>query len=662
MSPTLLESRDNTSRPAPVAAWWALPFLLSLVFVIAVAAWLDWSDRVEQEEAARVQISDALSLESQISNRIEAERNQLLILAARVRPNWSAQRFASQPQVSEGLRRFWVSITWIDNKNRLVAHLPEHAEHPERTLRAGGADSSGISTHLSATLRRPNGREFGRLVARFAPAAVLQASVPWWLARKYEVRLIDSSDQVLAATSEQPPAADHASHRISMEPTLPDTYLELTARTRLVPWWRTLPMALMLVFLGLVGGATWLLRRQMQQVAHAEERWRTEAAWRHAMEDSLTVGLRARDLDGRLIYVNRTFASMVGYPPDKLVGLLPPMPYWPPDQMEETMWQHRRNMAGQAPREGYESRWRTRDGRMIDVLIFEAPLVDARGQHVGWMASIVNNTERKRLEETERRQNEALAHQARLTTLGEIASALAHELNQPLTAITGYNAGVLRSLQQSGYDNRPVLQALQRLGEQASHAGRVVQRIREFLTRRGPQPEATGLAEITRHAVSLIQRDLKRQQIRLDWQLDPADPPVLADPVLVEQVVINLVRNAADELVAQRPAEQRQIRIGSQVAGTFLRLLVEDSGRGLGENSIEKLCSPFYSTKAEGMGMGLAICRSIIEAHHGALDCGASALGGASLAFTLPLAGVPQAGPAPDATAESPAPPPVTTP
>ncbi|MEY8688885.1 MAG: hypothetical protein AB9M53_03270, partial [Leptothrix sp. (in: b-proteobacteria)] len=288
-APIVSANDSNSTRPAKAPAWWALPLLLSLVFVISVGAWLDWSDRVEREELLRVQISDALSLESQISNRIEAERNQLLVLASRVRPHWSAARFAAQPAVNEGLRRFWVSITWIDTNNRLVVHLPEHAEHPERTLRAGGVDSSGISTHLSATLRGPDGREFGRLVARFAPAAVLRTSVPWWLARKYEVRLIDSSDQVLAATNELPIPPGRPSHRISMEPTLPDTYLELITRNQLVPWWRTLPMALMLVFLGLVSIATWLLRRQMRQVADAEQRWRTEAAWRSAMEDSALV-------------------------------------------------------------------------------------------------------------------------------------------------------------------------------------------------------------------------------------------------------------------------------------------------------------------------------------------------------------------------------------
>ncbi|MES1162478.1 MAG: PAS domain S-box protein, partial [Rhizobacter sp.] len=197
----------------------------------------------------------------------------------------------------------------------------------------------------------------------------------------------------------------------------------------------------------LLAAITWMLRRQVIDVSRAEAAWRTEAAWRSAMEDSLTVGLRARDLEGRIVYVNRALADLVGYAPEELVGLKPPMPYWPPDSIEAAMLRHRRNLAGDAPRGGYEARWRHRDGHPIEIILFEAPLVDAAGQHIGWMGSIVDITDRKRLEERERRHTDTMAHHARLTMLGEIASTLAHELNQPLTAISSYNAGVLNSLQ-----------------------------------------------------------------------------------------------------------------------------------------------------------------------------------------------------------------------
>jgi two-component system sensor histidine kinase DctS len=389
-------------------------------------------------------------------------------------------------------------------------------------------------------------------------------------------------------------------------------------------------------FLLLIGVATVLLRRQVSQVMRAEMAWRTEVAWRGAMEDSALVALRARDLQGRLLYVNRTFCDMVGLEAGALVGLRPPMPYWPTDTLDEVMQRHQRNLAGQAPREGYEARWRHRDGHLLDVMIFESPLVNAVGQQVGWMGSIVDITERKRLEERERRQIEAMAHQARLTTLGEVASALAHQLNQPLTAIAGYNAGVLRSLERGGYGDETVLAAVRRLGEQAREAGRIVQRIREFLTRRAPRRERCDLAATARRAADLLRRDLTRQGLRLEWRCPEDLPPVEADPVLIEQVFINLMRNAADELAAAGRGGRLRVSLGG-AGPKFVRVDVEDDGPGLRGLGIEALCAPFFSTKTDGMGMGLAICRSVVEAHHGSMDAGPSALGGARLSFTLPV-------------------------
>lgn len=275
------------------------------------------------------------------------------------------------------------------------------------------------------------------------------------------------------------------------------------------------------------------------------------------------------------------------------------------------------------------------DGTPIDVMIFEAPLVNAHGQRIGWMGSIVDITARKQAEERERRRTEALAHQARLTTLGEVDSALAHQLNQPLTAIAGYNAGVLRSLERTGFADTTVLDAVRHLGEQATEAGRIVQRIRAFLTRRSPQRERCDVIEAAQRAVALLRRDLRHLHIEVDWALVDDLPPVLADPVLIEQVFINLVRNAIDELAAHAAPAPR-IRVGAARAGArFVCLDVEDNGPGLQGRGIEQLCTPFYSTKPEGMG--LAICRSVVEAHHGNMEASASGLGGARLSFTLPM-------------------------
>jgi two-component system sensor histidine kinase DctS len=602
------------------------------LFVAAVGLWLRWSEAQELDDERRTLITDALSLESRLSDWVRSEQGVLGALARVLPPDVDDQTLLRLAPVVEGLRRQWISVTVLGAGNRLQAHAPQQSPRPVNLPAASGVDDGGLSAHLVAPV--PSG---GWLIVRFAPASLLRQSVPWWLARKYDVRLVDSAGQLIAGPSEALPAAGRQSHVLSLEPALNDTYLELTTREVHTPGWHTLPSLLMAVFLLLTAAATWTLRRQMLDVARAEASWFTEAAWRRAIEDSLTVGLRGRDMQGRLIHVNRAFCDLIGFAPEQLLGQMPPMPYWPRDTVAESMQRHRRNMAGRAPRDGYETHWVRRDGTPIDVMIFEAPLVDALGQQVGWMGSIVDITARKRAEERERRQVETLAHQARLTTLGEVASALAHQLNQPLTAIAGYNAGVLRMLERAGYADDMVLDAVRRLGEQASEAGRIVQRIREFLTRRSPQREPCELRQIIDRALGLLRRDLQRHRVEVETDLADDLPLVMADPVLMEQVVINLVRNALDEMT-QAASPSPRVRISARPAGPrFLRVDVDDSGPGLGGCGIEQLCTPFYSTKAEGMGMGLAICRSVVEAHFGGMEAGVSALGGARLSFTLPV-------------------------
>ena len=666
MTPAL-PSPPGASSPAPVSrawaralarrgAWWWVPLVLSVLFTVSVAIWLELSDRADLESRQRQLITDSLSLESQISDRVGEEQVQLVALARTLDVTQPPDALARDETVVDGLARLWQSVSWVDADTRLRVVVPERSELAER---------QGLSAHLSAPLHDALGRPAGHLVVRYSPAVLLRQTVPWWLAHEYDVRLVDGYGQVVAdplnsGDREAPPAQ---SHRHSLEPAMPDTYLELSLHESPRPWWLRLPIVLMTVFLSLIGVATALLRWQMNEVLRTQAALRTEAAWRQAMEDSLTVGLRARDMQGTLVYVNRAFCDLVGFGPEALIGRATPMPYWPPDAIADSMSRHRRNMAGEAPRDGYEARWVRSDGRPIDVMLFEAPLVDASGRHIGWMGSILDITERKRLEERERHQTDAVAHQARLTMLGEVASALAHQLNQPLTSITGYAAGVKRLLERAGQPDARLVDAMSRLGDQAAEAGRIVKRIREFLTRRSPQRETMDLADAAHRALALLTRELRRMQLHVEWQVAPGLPPVDADPVLVEQVVLNLVRNACDEMAAL-PAAQRRLRVSIGRAGSsatpsasdaegFLRLDVDDSGPGLRGRSVEQLVTPFYSTKPEGMGMGLAICRSIIEAHHGAFDAVASPFGGARFSFTLPVVGALPHGPARDDTATS---------
>jgi len=617
-------------------ALWALPLLASAVFVVAVLSWAYRAELNEQQDRRDTLIADALNSESQLQSRLELEMGYLRELGHQLsHSRRTSAALADQAVVVQGLRRLWLSVTWLDANNRIVAHV----QSQEQSSGQGSKDmldGNGVSAHLQLEMSGE------KLIVRYSPVLLLRRGLPWWLTRKYDVQLVDGYQQVIASVDEVPLLAESSlrdRYMVPMGGHMPEAYLELTARELTQPLWRTLPIVLVSGFLTLMLVATVLLRRQVKRISQAESAWRTEAAWRQAMEDSALVGLRARDAEGRILYVNRTFCNMVGLPAEKLIGLSPPMPYWPPDALDEVMLRNKRNLEGRAPREGYEALWCHQDGRRLNVMVFESPLIDAAGQQTGWMGSIIDITARKKLEERERHQAEAMAHQARLTTLGEVASALAHQLNQPLTVIMGYNAGLQRMLTDAGYDNQAVLHALTQQGEQAAEAGRIVRRIREFLTRRAPQREACDIGAVAHRAAELLHRDVLAAKVQLQWVLAPGLPLVFADPILMEQVLINLIRNACDAMAPVPPgAPGNVIRITAQRSGDrFVRMDVEDSGPGLHGQSVEHLSAPFFSTKSDGMGMGLAICRSIVEVHHGGMDAGAANLGGARFSFTLPV-------------------------
>jgi PAS domain S-box-containing protein len=491
-----------------------------------------------------------------------------------------------------------------------------------------------------------------------------------------------------------------------------------------------------------------------------EDALRAESAFRRAMEESVITGMRAIDLTGRIIYVNSAFCRMVGFGQDELVGAVPPFPYWPEEDLDVCSRNLDMTLEGRAPPSGFEMRIRRRDGVRLDARFYLSPLIDQAGKQTGWMASVTDITEPKRIREaledaqerfeavldgleaavfvadagtdeilfanrafkniyghdavgrtvrgvsfpqpesegyrvslrgldvselpielfdgeaqhplsgrwyhlrehatrwvdgrvvrmgiatdiTDRKQNaevsrqqsERLQHTSRLITMGEMASTLAHELNQPLSAIANYCMGCVTRLQSGKARPEDLMAAMQKASFQAERAGKIIRRVREFVKKSEPRRGAVRMSEVLDDAIAFVDIDARRVSGRIMLEIEPDLPPVHADRIMIEQVLINLVKNGLDSM-SELPRSERVLVVRVRLAGPrTVEVSVIDRGHGIGEDERKLLFTPFYTTKSEGMGMGLNICRTIVEFHDGRLTVESNPDGGTIFKFTLP--------------------------
>lgn len=246
-------------------------------------------------------------------------------------------------------------------------------------------------------------------------------------------------------------------------------------------------------------------------------------------------------------------------------------------------------------------------------------------------------TERKQADEISRQQQEKLQMTSRLITVGEMASTLAHEMNQPLAAIANYTRGCMRRLKSGNWSAPELLDALDKTALQAERGGKIIQRVRAFVAKREPAFAECDLNEVIRGVVALIEIEAEGNGVTVEMALDPQLPRVRADPVMIEQVVLNLVKNAI-EAMRDIPEGERRLEIHTtRPVPDAVDVAVSDTGHGVPPDFEQKLATPFYTTKAQGMGLGLHICRSIVEAHAGRLWSASNARGGATLIFSLPV-------------------------
>jgi C4-dicarboxylate-specific signal transduction histidine kinase len=234
-------------------------------------------------------------------------------------------------------------------------------------------------------------------------------------------------------------------------------------------------------------------------------------------------------------------------------------------------------------------------------------------------------------------QQDKLTRTSRLMTVGEIASTLAHEINQPLAAIANYVNGCIKRLKTNGDADMAVIGAMEKADAQVARAGAIIGRVREFVRTREPQRQALDINLLASDVVKLVESDDEERALRCDLQLAEDLPMVFADRIMIEQVLVNFLRNAREAMQHLPPEQRIAVLRTAKLTDTLAVVEVADSGVGIPPEVAGQLFSPFFSTKPDGMGMGLNICRSLIEYHEGNLTFSENRPTGTVFRFTLPF-------------------------
>jgi two-component system sensor histidine kinase DctS len=649
----LQQPAARTSTRNRAALWWMAGLLLLLC--TAVVWLLLYLNRFEADEAARRRSADAQWLEQSVTFHFKRLEEDLQVLARQ-----AALGRTHAPPVIPKAGLLWreagvvLASGWLPAGRQTPPRLarwrqdmnasPENAEALQtmrltteglrRAAYAGPMEPEAAAGGSVVWLAVPyveRGLWLGDYLAAVSVSRAVDALLPDWFTLEHSV-------EVLAplGVAEAP---SMGSYRVALN--LPGTDLQLRVAQLLEPS-TTVPrlfFGVALLFLVALLLALWFLRRDFIKRQRIQAQLRTQVALRSAMENSVTTGLRAWDRSGRILYVNQAFSRLVGYPVADLIGRKPPFPYWPDGQHEALRSIHDGVLAQGTDDVGIEVQFQHQDGHLIDVLVHEAPLTTAQGVQVGWMSSVLDISERKRAQRMAAQQQERLEASGRLVAVGEVASTLAHELNQPLGALSSFANGLRNRLQDHTIELAEVQPVVERMARLAERAGAIIQRVNAFARQRELVFARVDLAQVLERVLA-SQGDVGPVHLEAPRGL-PAHW-VQADELLLEHLLANLLRNALDWAVRGPQASLRaevRVQLRARPDAGVVELAFADTGPGVPEAEREAIFNAFVSRKDGGMGMGLAICRSIAEAHHGRIEVLRDEdLGGARFVVTLPMA------------------------
>jgi len=382
-----------------------------------------------------------------------------------------------------------------------------------------------------------------------------------------------------------------------------------------------------------------LLEVQLALEAEVAERRRVEEMLRQSEDEYRTVfehaplGLTTFDESGGFLQANQAFCAMMGYSEEELRNMTF-LDLTHPDDIDPSL-------APQDPALSVDAsntirrRYVRRDGRIVDAIVHLVSVPASTGRSGQIVAQVEDVTRRTDAEGEVRRLRERLSTVSRMSTLGEMAGGLAHEVNQPLTAIAAYAQACLRMSGAGTLTIDDATEAVKKIDEEALRAGEIIRGLRQLVRQRESDRENCDVNELIRSAVRISAPDARLRGVGVTVQLDEGIPPVLVDAVQIQQVLLNLIRNAVESSADAGAKESVVVRSASDSEGGVL-LAVEDQGVGIPEAEEASLFRTFYTTKDSGLGLGLSISRSIVSSHGGALWFQREPGAGTTFVFTLP--------------------------
>jgi len=355
--------------------------------------------------------------------------------------------------------------------------------------------------------------------------------------------------------------------------------------------------------------------------------------------DAVVDAIVTMDAEGTIQYANAATYRLFGYPPDGLVGqpvtILMPEPHR--TQHQQYVSRFLSTGSAQIIGTGRELTAVTKDGRLFPMYLAVSEISTPIGI---FFAGILRDlTQQKIAQEALLEQQDRLARVGRLSTMGEMTASIAHEINQPLTAISMYAQACNKLLQSPGVDRDKLTMALEKLTKQTLRAGAIIERIQRFVRNETGQRERVNLNLLVRDLAHFVAADARLNDIEVVYELASPVPSVFCDPIQIQQVALNLIRNAIDAMQEMDRCYGNRLVVRTIHSDEWIEFAVVDCGSGVSQDDEPLVFSAFHTTKKDGMGMGLSICRSIINQHGGQLSFHNNPDHGATFYFRLPTGG-----------------------